>query len=178
MQHIVTQLKALPFPAPQVVELAPGPGLLAELLLRELPQISYTGLDSSELLLTFAQSHLAPFGPRARLVEADLNGDAWLAQLPDEVHAVVSLQAMHDLGEESHINRMYGLVRRLLAPGGLFLNADFVVPPGQRDPERPGRLSIPRHLELLQAHGFERIACTLELGEFGCCVAFAPVTPL
>jgi SAM-dependent methyltransferase len=161
-----------------VVELAPGPGLLAELLLRELPQISYTGLDSSELLLTFAQSHLAPFGPRARLVEADLNGDAWLAQLPDEVHAVVSLQAMHDLGEESHINRMYGLVRRLLAPGGLFLNADFVVPPGQRDPERPGRLSIPRHLELLQAHGFERIACTLELGEFGCCVAFAPVTPL
>lgn len=177
MSHIAAQLKELPFPAPHVVELGPGPGLLAELLLTELPQIHYTGFDSSELLLTYARNKLAPFGSRARLIETDLNAEEWMTQLPDEVHAVISLQAMHDLGDESQINRAYGLVRRLLAPGGLLLNADFILPPGQQDPERPGRLSVPRHLELLQKHGFERTACTLEIGQFGCCVAFAPAQP-
>lgn len=174
MQHLVVQLKALPFPAPQVVELGPGPGLLAEVLLRELPQIHYTGFDSSELLLAYAQSQLTSFGTRARLVQADLNAEDWLADLPPEVHAIISLQAMHDLGDESHINRVYGLARRLLTPSGLLLNADFIVPPGQENPEQPGRRSIARHLELLRAHGFERVTYTLELGQFGCVVGFAP----
>ncbi|NJN94742.1 MAG: class I SAM-dependent methyltransferase [Anaerolineales bacterium] len=174
MQHLVGQLKALPFPVPHVVELGPGPGLLAELLLRELPQMYYTGFDSSELLLAYAQNQLAPFGTRARLVHADLNAADWLAHLPAEVHAIISLQAMHDLGDESHINRVYGLAQRLLTSGGLLLNADFVVPPGQDNPDQPGRRSIPRHLELLRAHGFERVDCTLELGQFGCVVGFGP----
>lgn len=177
IQHIATQLKALPFAAPQVVELGPGPGLLAEMLLRDLPEMSYTGLDSSELLLTFAQTKLAPFGQRASLIRADLNTVGWLEQLPGEIHAITSLQALHDLGDESHINRMYGLARRLLVPGGLLLNADFVVRPGQDNPEQPGKLSIPQHLELLQAQGFERVACTLEIGQFGCLVGFVPDHP-
>ncbi len=177
MQHIAAQLKALPFPASQVVELGPGSGLLAEMLLRNLPEMSYTGLDSSELLLTFAQTKLAPFGQRANLIRADLNTDDWLEQLPGEIHAIISLQAMHDLGDESHIHRMYGLARRLLVPGGLLLNADFVVPSGQDDPEQPGRRSIPRHLELLCVQGFERVACTFEIGQFGCLVGFVPDHP-
>lgn len=174
MQHIAAQLKALPFPAPQVVELAPGPGLLAEVLLSELAEMRYIGLDSSELLLAFARTKLTPFDRRTGLIQADLNTDHWLEQLPDEIHAIVSLQALHDLGEEIHLNRIYGLARRLLVPGGLLLNADFVVRPGQDNPEQPGRRSILRHLELLQAHGFERVACTLEPGSFGCLMGFAP----
>jgi trans-aconitate methyltransferase len=177
MQHIEAQLKALPFPTPQVVELGPGPGLLAEMLLRDLPEMSYTGLDSSELLLIFAQTKLAPFGQRASLIRADLNTDDWLEHLPVEIHAIISLQALHDLGDENHIHRMYGLARQLLVPGGLLLNADFVVPPGQDNPEQPGRRSISRHLELLQAQGFERVACTLEIGQFGCLVGFVPDHP-
>lgn len=174
MQHLVGQLKALPFPALQVVELASGPGLLAELLLRELPQIHYTGFDSSALLLAYAQNQIASFGPRARLIQADLNAEDWLADLPAEVHAIISLQALHDLGDESHVNRIYSLAQQLLAPGGLLLNADFVVSPGQDNPDQPGRRSIPRHLELLRRHGFKRVSCTLELGQFGCMVGFAP----
>lgn len=174
MQHLVGQLKALSFPTLQVVELGPGPGLLAELLLRELPQMQYTGFDSSELLLAYAQNQLAPFGTRAGLVHADLNAEDWLADRPADIHAIISLQAMHDVGDESRINRVYGLARQLLTPGGLLLNADFVVPPGQENPDQPGRRSIPRHLKLLRTHGFERVACTLELGQFGCVVGFAP----
>lgn len=174
MQHIVTQLKALPFSNLQVVELGPGPGLLAELLLHEFPRLTYTGFDSSELLLAFARTKLAPFGRRATLIHTDLNADGWLDQLPSEIHSIISLQALHDLGDESHIHRIYDLARRLLVPGGLLLTADFVVLPGLEDPEQPGRLTIPRHLELLQAHGFERAACTLETGPFGCLVGVTP----
>jgi SAM-dependent methyltransferase len=175
MQHIIEQIKALPFSEPHVVELGSGPGLLAELLLRESPQLTYTGVDSSELLLAFAQSRLAPFGQRARLVEADLKGDGWLNQLPAEIQAIVSLQSLHDLDDQSHIERVYNMSRRLLAPGGLLLNADFVISPDGTEPDHPGRLSVARHLEMLQACGFERGACTLRLGAFGCCVAYAPV---
>lgn len=174
MQHLAAQLKALPFPVLQGVELGPGPGLLAQLLLRELPQMNYTGFDSSELLLAYARNQLASFGSRARLIHTDLNTEDWLADLPNEIHAIISLQALHDLGDESHINRVYGLSRRLLVPGGLLLTADFVIPPGQDNPNQPGRRSIARHLELLYAHGFERVSCTLELGQFGCIVGFVP----
>lgn len=175
MSHIAAQLQALPFANPQVVELGSGPGLLAELLLQELPQMTYLGFDSSELLLAFARTKLAFFGQRARLISADLNTDSWLNQLSGEIHAIISLQALHDFGEERHINRIYGLARRLLVPGGLLLTADFVVPPGQDNPEQLGRRSILRHLELLQEQGFERLACTLSIGEFACLVGFAPV---
>jgi SAM-dependent methyltransferase len=175
MQHIIEQIKVLPFPKPQVLELGSGPGLLAELLLREAPQVTYTGIDSSELLLAFAGSQLAPFGRRARLIGADLKGDGWLNQLPAEIHAIVSLQSLHDLDDEDQIKRIHGLARRLLAPGGLLLNADFVISPDETEPGHPGRLSVARHLEMLQAYGFERVACTLRQGAFGCCVAFAPI---
>lgn len=177
MQHLLTQLKALPFPALQVVELAPGPGLLAGLLLRELPRMSYTGFDSSELLLAYARLQLASFGRRARLIQADLNEEAWLEHLPAEIQAIISLQALHDVGDERHLSRIYGLARRLLVPGGLLLNADFVIRPGPDNSEQPGRRSIARHLELLQGHGFERVACTLESGQFACVLGFAPAQP-
>jgi len=35
-------------------------------------------------------------------------------------------------------------------------------------------ITIQRHLELLQTHGYERISCTLESGGFGCVQGFAP----
>ena len=65
---------------------------------------------------------------------------------------------------------MYQLAHDLLAAGGLFLNADLLQNP--EDPH-PGRLTVERHLSLLSAHGFRRIACTLETGGMGCLVGFA-----
>jgi len=174
MAHIAQQIEALPFPDPHVVELATGPGLLAEFLLTKLPQITYTGLDFSELLLRVARERLEPFGTRSRLMWVDLNKDEWLAQVPNDNQAIVSMQSLHDLGGEPQVDRIYGLARTLLAPGGLFLNADLVTPPGQDKPDNPGRRSISRHLELLKAHGYARVACTLALGDFACVVGFAP----
>jgi hypothetical protein len=146
---------------------------LAEVLLREAPLLTYTGLDSSEPLLTSARERLAPFGDRVELIETDLNANDWPNRLSGEIQAIVSMQSLHDLGDESRLNRIYGMARKLLVPAGLFLNADLIVPPKQDNPKNPGRRSVPRHLELLQAHGYEQVACTLEIGEFGCFVAYA-----
>ncbi|MCP4360348.1 MAG: hypothetical protein GY796_20260, partial [Chloroflexi bacterium] len=87
---------------------------------------------------------------------------------------IVSMQSLHDLGDEAAVNRIYGLAKSLLVPGGLFLNADLIVPPQQDKPGNPGRRSISRHLELLQAQDYRQVTCTLARGEFGCFVAFAP----
>jgi hypothetical protein len=175
MRHIVAQVKRACFEPLHLVELAPGAGHLAAQLLREMPQLTYTGLDSSELLLTYAQKRLAAFERRAKLIRVDLNADDWPDLLPDRVQAIVSMQSLHDLGDEGQVNHIYGLAKSLLVPGGLLLNADLVVPAGQTNPDNPGRLSVPRHLNLLRSHGYERVACTLELGDFGCLVAFTPV---
>jgi SAM-dependent methyltransferase len=174
IQHIHEQLSALPFPQPQVVELCTGPGLLAEALLSNSAQLIYTGFDSSELLLNAARRRLKPFEGRVRLVRADLNNDEWLAQLSVKVQAIISMQSLHDLGGEAQVNRIYQVARSLLAPGGLFLNADLVIPPGQDNPDNPGRRSIARHLELLKSHGYEQVACTFERVDFACVVGFAP----
>ena len=58
-------------------------------------------------------------------------------------------------------------------PGGLFLNADLVVPSGVERADNPGRRSIERHLELLQAHQYQRVSATLDVGEFGVVVGYA-----
>jgi len=172
IQHIVTQVEALPFPELHVVELCPGAGLLAEALLTAAPQIQYTGIDFLELLINFSRDRLTPFGDRATLIQADLNKNGWMGQFPQGVHAIISMQSLHDLGGEPEVNRIYGLAQTMLKPGGLFLNADLVVPPDADKPDNPGRRSIPRHLELLRSHGYGRVSCSLEKGEFGCCVAF------
>jgi cyclopropane fatty-acyl-phospholipid synthase-like methyltransferase len=174
IRHIIDQIGTLPFPAIEVVELGSGAGQLAEALLSALPQVRYTGLDRSELLVTYGRERLASFGHRVAFLQANLNEAAWLEQAPEQLQAVVSMQSLHDLGGEAEVERIYGLSKDLLASGGLFLNADLVVPPSQDKPDNPGRRSIPRHLELLQRHGYQRVACTLAQGEFGCFVAFAP----
>jgi hypothetical protein len=174
IRHIISQVAALPFLVAEVVELCLGTGQLAEAILVALPQIHYTGLDRSEILITYASQRLASFGSRASLIQANLNETAWLDDMPAPLHAIVSMQSLHDLGGEAQVDRIYGLSKKLLVSGGLFLNADLTVPPGQDKPDNPGRRSIPRHLELLRQHGYKNVTCTLELGEFGCFVAFAP----
>ena len=168
-KHIVAQFDALPAFAPHVVELAPGGGKLADQILQALPA-TYTGIDFSEPLLDRTRDRLAPYGNRVRLIHADLNEDHWPAQIDKPVHAIFSLQSLHDLGDGHQVERIYEIARDLLASGGLFLNADLLHNP--EDP-RPGRLTVERHLELLAAHGYQRVECPLETGGFGCVAGFA-----
>ncbi|GAB4447614.1 MAG: hypothetical protein Kow0031_30180 [Anaerolineae bacterium] len=174
VRHIQAQVAGLPVAQPVVVELCHGPGLLARRLASRLPHIRYTGFDFSGPFVRFTGRQLEPFGPRAAVIRADLNGDEWLARLPDAVHAIVSLQSLHDLGGEAEVSRIYRLARERLAPGGLLLNADLVAPEGGEVANNPGRLPVSRHLQLLRNLGFDAVTCTLQVDEFACITANSP----
>jgi ubiquinone/menaquinone biosynthesis C-methylase UbiE len=164
--HLSSQLRLAP--GSHVVELCAGAGALAEKLLTDHPQMTYTGIDITPPLLTLARTRLANFGERATWIEADLNESEWLGQIARPVHAFVSLQSIHDLGDEAAVARMMGLVARQLAPRGQFIYADMLAANPLEENPNPGKLVVQRHLELLQAAGFSTAACTWSIGVFGC----------
>lgn len=174
IDHIVGQLQTLPQQPLTVVELCCGAGVLGQALLSRIPEMTYLGLDSSPLLVAVARQQLTSFAHQADVQVVDLNSDEWLGLLPAAVTAIVSMQSLHDLGGENEVNRIYRLARQIIVPGGLFLNADLIVPPAVERPDNPGRRSIPRHLTLLQSHQYESVICPLEIGEFGCFVGYIP----
>jgi len=167
--HVAAHLSLLGHDAPRVVELACGPGMLAEALLDALPGMTYQGIDFSKPMLALAGERLARFGSRATLHQADLRDDGWPAALTKAPQAIISMQALHDVGAADEHERLYGVARRQLAPGGLVLNADFVQRPGGG----PSRISIERHLDMLNAQGFARVRCTLDFDRYGCVVGQA-----
>lgn len=173
IQHVAELVIALGQPQPHVLELCCGPGRLAESLLTTVPNLHYTGVDVSPPFLDFARQRLAAYADQVQLLEADLNDATWPKQIAllgnnGRFHAIVSLQSLHDVGDETAITRVYGLARELLAPGGFLLNADLVVAEGEELPNNPGRRSIPRHLDLLRQQGYHSVTCTLAVGGFGC----------
>jgi SAM-dependent methyltransferase len=172
--HLSHQLAPLAGAAVHVAELCAGAGALAGRLLADYPDLHYTGVDISAPLLALAQERLARYAARTAWVEADLNGEAWLAHLPHPLAAIVSLQSLHDLGDAAAVARIYRLARERLAPGGRLVFADLLAA-GPPDPTaNPGRLGVAAHLAHLAAAGFPTPRCTLELDPFGCFVAEAP----
>ena len=175
VQHIVDLVMALHQPQPQVLELGCGPGRLAEVVLAAVPNLHYTGVDLSPPFLKFARQQLTAY-PHVKLWEIDLSDEAWPQRITTEprtrFHAIVSMQSLHDVGDEAAVSRVYGMAYDLLWPGGFFLNADLVIAEGEALPNNPGRRPLARHLELLRAHGYHNVACTLARGGFGCVIGW------
>lgn len=174
MDVIASTIAAIETETPTVLELCCGAGLLGQKLLTSLPQIRYIGIDQSEHLLEAATDLLLPFGERATVVKADLNQDNWLQEseiIEGTIHAIISMQSLHDLGGEAEVNRIYGLAFQSLPDDGIFINADLIVEPGEELPNNPGRLTIQRHLALLTEHGYRDIECIHNKGGFGCILA-------
>lgn len=180
MAHIADAILALGQAQPQVLELCCGPGRLATTLLATMPTLRYTGIDLSPPFLEFARQQLLPY-PQVNLLEVDLSDAAWPALVAPAsypgFHAIVSMQSLHDVGDEAAVSRVYGLAKRLLLPGGFFLNADLIVAEGEELPNNPGRLPLPRHLALLREHEYDNVACTLTTGGFACVVGWQRRAP-
>ncbi len=183
--HIAELISTLAHPKPHVVELAPGPGMLAEVLLTKLPEMSYEAVDFSRPMLKLAEERLVNFKDRTQFHCADLLKPGWTSLLEKDVQAFVSMQALHDLRSDRAIADVYRAARQHLSGGGMLVNADLIAggekPKASNTEEsntgksNPGRLTVSRHLKLLKEAGFIEARCSLDFGDYACVVAKTPM---
>lgn len=108
------------------LDLACGPGSIAQRLLARFPDARAIAVDIDPVMLAIGQAVLGTAGGRLRWVEADLASPDWLTALGvSRVDAVLSSTAMHWL-EPEPLARIYRELGCLLPPGGVFLNADHL----------------------------------------------------
>jgi tRNA (cmo5U34)-methyltransferase len=111
-------------PSPAVLELACGEGILTAELLYTYPKLTITAVDASTAMLVAAQQRLAPFGERVRLVEADLADERWRVGTYGAVVTSLAVHHLNDVGKGALMRTVHGL----LAPGGVYVQADLVSP--------------------------------------------------
>jgi cyclopropane fatty-acyl-phospholipid synthase-like methyltransferase len=171
-RHIAALVAGTAGDRPRVLELGCGPGALGEVLLN-VPDLEYVGLDYSPAMLTLAHERLDGFAPRAALHRADLREDAWTRDFGGNFDAVVTNQALHDLGTGEAVAATYVRALPLLRADGLFVNAELVIPDGSAS-EKPGKLPAARHVALLREAGLVDVRIELDHGDYVCLVARAP----
>lgn len=100
----------------RVLDLAGGTGSIASRL------ADVTLLDFDPVLLEIARVALG-----VPVVRADLSGPGWVDGLP-RFDSVVAGTALHHFGPD-RLRALYAEIREVLAPGGLFANADRMPEP-------------------------------------------------
>lgn len=109
--------------APRLLDLAGGTGSISLRLLARFPHAQVTVLDQDPVLMTIAASSLRG---RGTVIDADLSDDGWRAKLPGEpFDAVLTATALHWLPAD-RVAALYGEIRQVLRPGGIFANADHM----------------------------------------------------
>jgi SAM-dependent methyltransferase len=109
--------------APRVLDLAGGTGSISLRLRRRFPDAQATLLDLDPVLLTIAR---ATHGDAVSYGSADLRDADWAQALPHrDYDAVLTATALHWLPTE-RLRELYGEIRDVLRPGGVFVNADHM----------------------------------------------------
>jgi tRNA (cmo5U34)-methyltransferase len=110
-------------PAPRILDLAAGTGLLSAALRKRLPEAILVLTDGSERMLGRAMTRFSE-DPNVTTMIADLT-----APPPDgPFDAVMSGLAIHHLEHEDK-KKLFGWIHGILAPGGLFVNVEQVLAP-------------------------------------------------
>jgi cyclopropane fatty-acyl-phospholipid synthase-like methyltransferase len=125
IQLLVKLVGATAKPVRHIVDLGCGTGSLMQPFLEAFPEAEIHGIDFDPVLLPLAQERLRSYGPRARIILADLRVNDWRAAIPSSVDAVISATALHWLTERE-LSALYRQIGSLVRPGGLFVNADHV----------------------------------------------------
>lgn len=110
----------------QIIELACGEGLLAEVLLEKHDKATVHGLDASPLMLSQAEKRLNRFGERFKARKFDMFDDSWRTEF-QATQAVVSSLAIHHLDEQQKLD-LFKDIHEMLRSGGAFINADVIQP--------------------------------------------------
>jgi len=117
----------------RALDLGCGPGSLSLRILRRFPTARVTAVDYDPVVRQIGEGALGTFGGRLDWVDAKLGRSGWTDALPrSRYDAAVSTTALHWLTPTA-LARLYRDLARLLRPGGVFLNGDYL-PWGSRHP--------------------------------------------
>ncbi len=117
-------------PISRFLDLGCGDGALTQLVVDAYPAAEVVMVDFSEPMLKRAGERLRRLRVTSALVRTDLNDPSWTTQLPSgSFDAVVSGLAIHHLPGERK-RALYAELFGLLAPGGVFVNMDYVLVEG------------------------------------------------
>jgi SAM-dependent methyltransferase len=113
-------------PAPlALIDLCCGPGSITSMVLSRFASATVLACDIDPWLVEMGRRTLGG-DPRVRWLEADVRADGWAQSLPSGGYdAVVSSTALHWLHRDELV-RLFDELARLVAPGGVFLNADHL----------------------------------------------------
>jgi SAM-dependent methyltransferase len=121
------------------LDLGSGPGSLSLRLLRRFPRARVIAVDFDPVLLRVGQGALRGVFRRVTWVDTDLGSPGWTEQLPSgRIDAAVSTTALHWL-RPAELRRVYRDLQRILRPGAVFLNGDYL--PWDSDRRRLRRLA-------------------------------------
>lgn len=161
---------------PMVLELGIGDGELLTDLVERLPLVQLTAMDINQVLLDYCKASLSNGGvvhERATFIKQDLS-QAWSKGHEGTFDTVYSFQSIHDFGGRDALISTYQNIAAVLKPGGVLVNADFVVPLPQDKQANPRRFPVEEHLQILNTCGFEKATVIHEAGLLGCVVATLP----
>jgi SAM-dependent methyltransferase len=114
---------ALP-PQPVIIDLGCGPGLFLHDLGTRYPQAALYGYDVTPAMVAYGQQ-LPPTGPQLRLTVHDVTTRP-LPHANETAHLVIMTSVLHVLDEPLPV---LAEIRRVLAPGGLFMLHDWIRQP-------------------------------------------------
>jgi len=158
---IAETLNASSLPVRRVLELGPGPGLLAERVLRSCAVEHYTLLDFSQPMLELSRARVGHH-PAATFVLADFKQPGWTRSVEAPFDAVIAMQAVHEIRHKRHILGLYRQIHELLCAGGLLLVCDHVPPDESSRSTALFATEAEQHAALADA-GFVRVKTELLL---------------
>jgi SAM-dependent methyltransferase len=155
-------------PAPiRVLELGPGPGWLAEVVLATCAVESYTLFDFSQPFLDMSRARLG-VRPGVHFVRGDFKRASWPGLLAPPFDAIISMQAVHELRHKRHVLALYHQAWSLLCPGGVLVVCDHAPP--RSDPRSLALYSTEAEQhDVLARAGFGRITTHVAMhGQYVC----------
>lgn len=153
--RFAAEIAAAPIRVRRVLDLGSGPGFLAKHLLEELPTITCTLVDFSPAMHQLARTRVAGLGHRVEFIERNFKDHDWTRGL-GAFHAVVTIQAVHELRHKRHAIELHSRVREILEPGAVYLVCDhFAGDGGMQNQEL--YMSIEEQRCSLKSAGFARV---------------------
>ncbi|MBA3501093.1 MAG: class I SAM-dependent methyltransferase [Myxococcota bacterium] len=130
-----------------ILELGPGPGLLAEAIYAACEVERYVLFDFAQPMLDLAKQRL---GERPRYMLGDFLDPQWPAMLEGQpFDAIVAMQSVHELRHKRRAQTLYAQAKQLMRPGSVLVVADH-----EPKDERPLFMTANEQCAAMTAAGF------------------------